>query len=127
VYRARDLQAQGLIEIRNLTDQWLGLSKSVKRLVEEHGKLVTDLLQSGEGWDCAMLDEEWLSQLCFKAIQNIEVNGLAGIGSNLVVLKGTMSNGKQIVIKIPKTNIAFHIREVPPHLSLNPEYDFGSR
>jgi hypothetical protein len=70
-----------------------------------------------------MLDEEWLSQLCFKAIQNIEVNGLAGIGSNLVVLKGTMSNGKQIVIKIPKTNIAFHIREVPPHLSLNPEYD----
>jgi hypothetical protein len=34
-----------------------------------------------------------------------------------------MPNGKQIVIRIPKTSIAFHIQEIPPQLGLKPEYD----
>jgi hypothetical protein len=69
-----------------------------------------------------MLDETWLGELRFTAVNNIEVNGLAGIGSEFVALSGTRSNGDQCVIRTPKTSIAFHIQEVPPHLSLRPAY-----
>ena len=70
-----------------------------------------------------MLDEVWLKKLSFTAIENIKVEGLAGIGSNLVVLNATMPDGKRVVVKIPKTSIGLHIQEVPPNISLKPEYD----
>jgi hypothetical protein len=49
VYRGRDLQSQGLIEIQNLTDQCLVLSKSVKKLIGLHGKVVISIIRSNEG------------------------------------------------------------------------------
>jgi hypothetical protein len=45
IYRGRDLQSDGLIEIQNLTDQCLVLSKSMKKLIGLHNKVVISLLQ----------------------------------------------------------------------------------
>jgi hypothetical protein len=47
---------------------------------------------------------------------------LAGVGSQNLALSGEMPDGQQIVIKAPKTTLAFHIQEIPPSISLKPEY-----
>jgi hypothetical protein len=69
-----------------------------------------------------MIDEMWLSRLKFNALQNIIVEGYAGIGSNNVALNALMADGKKGIIRLPKTTLAFHIREAPPRLCAKPEY-----
>jgi DNA-binding MarR family transcriptional regulator len=48
VYRARDLERDGLIEIKHLTDTLLELSDSVKKLIGLHQNLVLSLLQQND-------------------------------------------------------------------------------
>jgi pimeloyl-ACP methyl ester carboxylesterase len=49
VYRGRDLQSLGLIEIKDLTDQLFVLSKIVKKLIGLHREVVVNIIQSNEG------------------------------------------------------------------------------
>ncbi|MEY9138541.1 hypothetical protein ABIE79_010069 [Bradyrhizobium diazoefficiens] len=69
-----------------------------------------------------MLDEAWLDQLRFTAVENIKVNGLAGIGAQNVALNAEKPDGTKIVIKLPKTTLGFHVQEIPPSVSQKPEY-----
>ena len=63
-----------------------------------------------------MIDPKWLESLSFP-IQGGKVTGLAGMGSENVVLNITANNGDKMVVRCPKRMIAFHISEAPPQLS----------
>jgi hypothetical protein len=63
-----------------------------------------------------MIDPTWLETLSFP-IQGGKVTGLAGVGSENVVLKITTDTGNRMVVRCPKRMIAFHISEAPPTLS----------
>jgi hypothetical protein len=63
-----------------------------------------------------MIDPTWLETLSFP-IQGGKVTGLAGMGSENVVLDITTDTGSRMVVRCPKRMIAFHISEAPPELS----------
>lgn len=63
-----------------------------------------------------MIDPTWLETLSFP-IQGGKVTGLAGIGSENVVLQVATDTGTAMVVRCPKRLIAFHISEAPPTLS----------
>jgi hypothetical protein len=71
-----------------------------------------------------MIDEEWLAGLRFEGPGGAQVNGLAGVGSEKVVLRATMPDGREVALVSYRDRLGFHIREVPLFLSDNkPLYD----
>jgi hypothetical protein len=66
-----------------------------------------------------MIDEDWLKNLEFQSSDGILVTGLEGLGSEKVVFRATMSDGKHIVLKVYRHHLGFHIREIPLFLSDN--------
>jgi hypothetical protein len=72
-----------------------------------------------------MIDPQWLETLKFP-IEGGQVTGLAGLGSENVVLKVTTDEGKQLVVRFPKRMIAFHLSEAPPLLAQGRLYDVAS-
>jgi len=72
-----------------------------------------------------MIDEEWLSELRFEAYGGSHVVGLAGLGSEHVVLKAIEADGEEIVLKTSRHGLGFHIRELPLYLTAKKEYDLG--
>jgi hypothetical protein len=63
-----------------------------------------------------VIDPEWLETLNFR-IQGGKVTGLAGVGSENVVLKLVTDGGEEMVVRCPKRMLAFHICEPPPELT----------
>ena len=63
-----------------------------------------------------MIDPEWLESLSFP-IEGGKVTGLAGVGSENVVLKFVTDAGEEMVVRCPKRMLAFHISEAPPALT----------
>lgn len=63
-----------------------------------------------------MIDPTWLETLSFP-IQGGKVTGLAGMGSENIVLDVITDTGKEVVVRCPRRMIAFHISEAPPGLS----------
>lgn len=70
-----------------------------------------------------MIDPEWLEGLRFQAIEDVRVTGLAGIGTEKVVLTGEDPIHGKIVLKLPRTMIGLHINEIPPTISATRIYD----
>ncbi len=70
-----------------------------------------------------MIDQEWLSTLNFERPDGLHIQGLAGIGSEKVVLKATGSDGKQLVLQTYRHVLGYHIREIPMLISEKPMYD----
>jgi hypothetical protein len=60
-----------------------------------------------------MIDEEWLKELRFDMPGIGTVTGLAGVGSQFVVLTYTDLEGQKMVIKHPRRSLAWHLNEVP--------------
>jgi hypothetical protein len=71
------------------------------------------------------LDEEWLDGLRFTSVGGVKVNGLQGLGSEKVVLKGQMPEGKQVVLKTFRWHLGYYIKEIPPFLLDPPSYDLN--
>jgi len=72
-----------------------------------------------------MIDEDWLEQLRFELSDGVSVNGLLGVGSANVVLSGVTSDGTEIAIRSPRSQLGFHIQEIPPTFTDRPLYDVG--
>src|ERR1044071_1975496 len=70
-----------------------------------------------------MIDENWLQQLDFESFNGLKIKGLAGLGSENVVLKGILPDGKQVVVKTRKNHLGFYLKEIPPFLTVKREYD----
>jgi hypothetical protein len=62
------------------------------------------------------LDEEWLNSLRFTAIGGVEVDGLQGVGSEKVVLRGDMPTGEKVVLQTFRWHLGYYIKEIPPFL-----------
>jgi hypothetical protein len=69
------------------------------------------------------LDKAWLESLAFDAISGVRITGLAGVGSENVVLAGVTEAGEEVVLRTPRSHLGFHINEIPPGLSKCPQYD----
>src|SRR5262245_31879866 len=72
-----------------------------------------------------MIDEEWLKNLRFQT-QGGLITGLVGIGTNSIHFAYEEPDGSKHILQIlfERYNLGFHIREIPPSISLKPEYDF---
>jgi hypothetical protein len=70
-----------------------------------------------------MIDQEWLSSLDFIRPDGMHVKGLAGIGSEKVVLNVTAADGKKLVLSTYRHVLGYHIREIPMVISEKPMYD----
>lgn len=70
-----------------------------------------------------MIDEQWLASLHFQAYQGLVVTGLVDVGSEAVILAATDPDGKELVLKVRKHHLGFHIRELPLFLTDRPAYD----
>lgn len=46
-----------------------------------------------------MIDQEWLGKLDFVRPDGIHIHGLAGVGSEKVVLKATAADGEGLVLQ----------------------------
>lgn len=63
-----------------------------------------------------MIDEQWLSELRFDMPGTGAVTGLAGVGSQFVVLKYTAEDGSEMVVKSFRRALPWHLKEVPRDL-----------
>jgi hypothetical protein len=72
-----------------------------------------------------MIDQEWLEHLDFVSADGLHIKGLAGIGSENIVLKAIDPNGKELVIQSYRCQLAYHINEIPLNLSGKPLYDLN--
>lgn len=72
------------------------------------------------------IDQVWLESLRCDTVGGARVTGLAGLGTEKVVLAVTMADGTKAVCSSPRTQIGFHISEVPPILVDRPEYDLSA-
>lgn len=70
-----------------------------------------------------MIDQEWLSNLDVVRPDGLHIKGLAGIGSEKVVLKTTTPDGKGLVLQTYRHVLGYHIREIPLIVSVKPLYD----
>lgn len=70
-----------------------------------------------------MIDQEWLENLDFVRPDGLHIKGLAGIGSEKVVLKATAPDGKDLVLATYRHVLGYHIREIPMIISDKPMYD----
>jgi hypothetical protein len=70
-----------------------------------------------------MIDQEWLGNLDFIRPDGLHIKGLAGVGSEKVVLNATAPDGKQLVLQTYRHVLGYHIREIPMVLSEKPMYD----
>lgn len=69
------------------------------------------------------IDQNWLETLSFDAIGGARVEGLAGLGTEKVVLNATMADGTKVVLPSQRSQLGFHIQEVPPIFTVRREYD----
>lgn len=70
-----------------------------------------------------MIDQEWLGNLDFVRSDGLHIKGLAGLGSEKVVLNATAPDGKKLVLQTYRHVLGYHIREIPLVLSDKPMYD----
>jgi hypothetical protein len=70
-----------------------------------------------------MIDQEWLKNLDFVRPDGLHVKGLAGLGSEKVVLNATAPDGKELVLATYRHLLGYHIREIPMIISDKPMYD----
>jgi hypothetical protein len=63
-----------------------------------------------------MIDQEWLNNLDFVSADGFRVKGLAGTGSEEVVLNVTGPDGTALVTPTYR-NFLYHIREISLNLS----------
>jgi hypothetical protein len=59
-----------------------------------------------------MIDPEWLGNVSFP-IQGGRVTGLAGLGSENVVLSLVTDDGKEMVVRCPKRMLGFRESQAP--------------
>jgi tetratricopeptide (TPR) repeat protein len=69
-----------------------------------------------------MLDEAWLEGVQFDSIYG-RINGILGIGGSHVVFNLITSSGVGIALKMTYPYLAYAIRELPPGLTLQREYN----
>ena len=67
-----------------------------------------------------MIDEEWLKSLRFEMPGIGTVTGLAGVGSQSVVLNCTDLEGQEVVLQYPRRSLAWHLKEVPRNFGWEP-------
>jgi hypothetical protein len=72
-----------------------------------------------------MIDQEWLNSLDCVSADAFRVKGLAGIGSEKVVLNATAPDGRAFVMPTCRNLLGYHIREISPNLSGKPSYDLN--
>ena len=71
-----------------------------------------------------MIDEEWLAGLRFEGPDGVRIDGLAGVGSEKVVLKAITPDGKLEALSTYRHHLGFYIKEIPLFLSAErPLYD----
>jgi hypothetical protein len=70
-----------------------------------------------------VIDQEWLKNLDFVRPDGLHVKGLAGLGSEKVVLNATAPDGKELVLATYRHVLGYHIREIPMIISDKPMYD----
>jgi hypothetical protein len=68
------------------------------------------------------IDQTWLETLSFDAVGGARVSGLAGLGTEKVVLNATMADGRKVVLPSPRSQLGFHIKEAPPIFTARQEY-----
>lgn len=72
-----------------------------------------------------MIDQEWLENIDFVRPDGLHIKGLAGIGSEKVVLNATAPDGKRLVLATYRNVLGYHIREIPMIISDKPMYDLN--
>ncbi|HVQ65045.1 MAG TPA: hypothetical protein VMT78_10945 [Terriglobia bacterium] len=73
-----------------------------------------------------MIDKEWLESLEFDGVGGMRVHELCGEGADNILFRATLPDGHEVVQKVRKHHLGFHIRELPLFLSDDkPLYDVG--
>lgn len=70
-----------------------------------------------------MIDESWLSDLRFESHNGMRIEGLLGVGTQKVVLKVVAPDGKELALATYKHHLGYHIKEIPPFLNKDKNYD----
>lgn len=69
------------------------------------------------------VDEAWLKSLRFTSFGDIRITGLSGVGAENVAFEADAPDGTKVILKTPKLQLGFHIKEIPPSLTPQPLYN----
>ncbi len=70
-----------------------------------------------------MLDEQWLKSLRFETVTGDNVVDLLGIGADWISLEVEDGEGKKFCFQTYRRNLGISIKEIPPGICKNREYD----
>ena len=71
-----------------------------------------------------MIDPEWLRAVRFET-RHGRVVDLLGIGSENVAFRLERAGAEPLALRVTKKTLGLHINEIPPSLSVEPEYDLN--